>query len=509
MSSDEAPSDGTGRHAFFEEILGSRGLDTRRFVCLVCLAPAVALLPLLTAKIPVTIHGAREIAGYFQALGFVRTGLESYLYLTPEESFSALHLHSLLSAPLVAAGYHEGGRLISLLAAVGAAGCVALIARQLAGDRAMVLAPAVLWANPAFVRHAWVFEPDSLSIALTCATVYCALEYVQTNREPWFAGTAVLLVLGITNHMWEATVALPVVVLLATAGKIRRAAGLGLLAGTAILGVLYVTGLQPEGPSSLTVHGTQTVGIQVFVSSDFWLAHLDLYQGLPVPYGVALTILLPVSVLACGGWLYRAVMTGSRRAYLLASWTASGLAIPVLLAHGYLIHYYYLWGLFAPVAVTVAVCCTELRPAWDLGDWLPTRDRTVRIIALSLVTMSMLYAVVFQVGALGGSGAPVVQHVEGERTENPEATRAGRQLAEYSIDADDLVFVGDWETDFTRSAGRVAVYSDVLFRERNMRDSGGVQYRPELPKDTCTSQIAAGNVVVSRDDGTIRITDCR
>ncbi len=51
---------------------------------LVWFVPALGLIPLLTEKIPVTIHGAREIAGYFQSLAIARAGLASYLFLTPE-----------------------------------------------------------------------------------------------------------------------------------------------------------------------------------------------------------------------------------------------------------------------------------------------------------------------------------------------------------------------------------------------------------------------------------------
>lgn len=70
--------------------------------------PGIVLIPLLTAPLPMSYHTAREIAGYFQALAFLRDGILSYTYLTPKENLSGLHLHSVLSSPLVGFGYIEG-----------------------------------------------------------------------------------------------------------------------------------------------------------------------------------------------------------------------------------------------------------------------------------------------------------------------------------------------------------------------------------------------------------------
>lgn len=77
-----------------------------------------ALIPKLDQRLAIAYHPQREGAGYFQALAFVRDGVISYTCLTPDESLSVLHLHSLLSASFICLGYHEGGRLVTWFAAI-------------------------------------------------------------------------------------------------------------------------------------------------------------------------------------------------------------------------------------------------------------------------------------------------------------------------------------------------------------------------------------------------------
>ncbi|MFC7076752.1 ArnT family glycosyltransferase [Haloarcula halophila] len=481
----------------------------RRVELVVWIVPALALLPLLTTPVPVTIHGPREIAGYFQALALARIGLESYFLLTPQESFSALHLHSLLIAPLVALGYVEGGRLVSLLAAIGSVAGAGYVGSQLADQRSALLAPAVLWAQPVFVRHAWVFEPDTLSISLTTGAVACVLRYLDTEDRRWFVGSAAMLVLGITNRMWEATIVLPLVVALLWEGRRREALWMALLAPLTAALVSFVTELQPSGASTLLVHSTRQTGLGIFLRPRFWTAHLDLHYGLPAPYGLGLTLLLPLSVGACLYWAIRARRTGELRVAVLAAWLASGLAIPLMLARGYLIHYYYLWALLAPFAVTVALVGN------DAIDWIgatadQSPDRIRSTVVAILVVGALTHALVFQAGALGGTTLPVVQHVDSEQYKSSDATEAGVTLRTLDPRHVASLFVGSWEQDFTRDTGRVAVYSGILFRQRIVGAPGGPDLVTTLETVTpCEAQQASDHVVVQKANGTISVHDCR
>jgi hypothetical protein len=121
--------------------------------------PVVSVIPLLTVELPVTHHQAREIAGYYQSLGLIRLGIESFFIQTPSESFSSgLHLHSVFSSAFLSLGYYEGGRLVSLVFAIVAVTAVAYISVQFVGIRVALLAPLFLWAHPFFLRSAYLYR---------------------------------------------------------------------------------------------------------------------------------------------------------------------------------------------------------------------------------------------------------------------------------------------------------------------------------------------------------------
>lgn len=163
--------------------------------------PGVWFITLLDALIPIYFHRPREIAGYFAALAFAREPVRSFFYLTPAESYASLHLHSFLSAPLLALGYHEGGRLVSLLATIATALILYQFVNELTGKRfAGLVAGFGFWVIPFTQRFAYAFQPEALSIALTTAVVYLTHRYI-TVKDAWaFHGSLVVLVCAILTH---------------------------------------------------------------------------------------------------------------------------------------------------------------------------------------------------------------------------------------------------------------------------------------------------------------------
>ncbi|WP_420191875.1 hypothetical protein [Haloplanus salinarum] len=110
--------------------------------------PAAILSPLLLKPIPFYYHPGRALGGLFHTLGWIQFGWRSLLIQTPIETFSnPFHLHSLLAAPLVALGFSEGGRVISLLAAVAAAYTLGRIATSYLGPNAGYITIGVFWSR--------------------------------------------------------------------------------------------------------------------------------------------------------------------------------------------------------------------------------------------------------------------------------------------------------------------------------------------------------------------------
>ena len=107
--------------------------------------PAFILFPLIFLPIPSQINSLRSVAGYFQAVAVVRLGTQSLFINTPVENLSSLHFHSMLSSPLVAIGYTEAGRLISLLAAVIAVAATVRLVQHWTDNETAFLSGTILW----------------------------------------------------------------------------------------------------------------------------------------------------------------------------------------------------------------------------------------------------------------------------------------------------------------------------------------------------------------------------
>ena len=436
--------------------------------------PAIAVLPVLMTPLPLAYLDRNEIAAYFQSLALARTGLESYTFLTPLETFSGLHLYSMLAAPLVGSGFTEGGRVVSFLAALAAATLTGYIARGFFDSDTALVAPVFLWLHPFFIRHSYTFMYVMFSIAVTVAAVAAMLAYRRTNKQTFYWLSLLALVAGVANHLWEATIALPIVVLLVSARDYRHAAGAVVTMLTSTIIVYVLMGLQPQGPSMLFQYGIQTTGISIFFTPEWWMK-----GGYP-PFDLSLTLTPILSIISSIGWGVHYYRKRNETALILSSWFVSGLAIPFFLPGGYPGHPYYIWGLIAPLAVTAA----------QLTVWVTRKitaslavkinqEAAVNVIAVGLVCVALSYGV-----AAETTESPVKEanglHVE-------DTVAAGHTLAEMEAVPEETVFVGDWSEPYHESdIYRVVIYSDMVVRERYLVHEGGIRIQADGVKQCPT-----------------------
>lgn len=442
--------------------------------------PALVLVPALGVPVPTFDHPKVAVAGYFQTLAIVRDGIASYTYLTPYESGSALHLHSLLSAPVLALGWTPAGRVVSLVSAVAAALLAAGIGRRLFDARVGVLAPALLWVHPLFARFATRWWPEALGIALTAGAVYAALRSVggpdRTRRgsqddggragRRWYALAIGLTALAITNHLWEASIALPLAFLYARRGAYRRAAGVGAATGGTLLFVEAVKSLQPDETN--LVRSYAVVHHPDVLFSTEWLFHGD--PAPPTdPFAFAVSLTVPLSMLACGYLVGRrlAARGDAPAVEFLLVWLASGLAILVALPRGWRHHDYYLWALLVPLALTggvlVASAARALASAAPLASRGIDAGTAARALAAAVIASALVYGAAFEVPAARG------RYTEAGGTDPGELEEAGRELAATgATDRSRIVFVGAWDHAFNQTV-RVLIYGRVPVEERELR----------------------------------------
>jgi hypothetical protein len=326
--------------------------------------------------------------------------------------------------------------------------------------------------------------PETLSIALTSGAVYTTLRYLNSKRDQWYLISLACIIAGITNHMWEATILLPVASLLAIHGEYVRAMVSSMVTVGTVSAVWYLTGLQPTGASSLTRHGTHAVGIQFFSSSEFWLAHLS-----PHPLYLAVTLTLPASILAGAYWTWRAYQTRLQNvtAVLLSAWFGSALAIPLFLARGYSIHPYYAWAQLIPLALSGGFATRYTFTHFSVDS-----ERATTVASSSLVVGIVVYLLVFEVGVLAGMGVTGVEKATvpavDDKLEIPEKeihTAARDIRSSDATTADDVRFVGDWGQNVegasyqdTRGLTRLLIYSGLPVADRDLNDDrqGGPKF---------------------------------
>lgn len=468
---------------------------------LAALAPLLILLPKLNSTLPGQRHAAREVAGYFQTLAFIQTGLESFFYLTPEENLSALHLHSLLSTPFVAVGYTEGGRFVSWIAAAASIILIILLANELFNKQIAILSPFLLMIHPLFAASSFAYQTEALSISLTTGALYCCLKFVKSDDQFWAVSSAIVLILSITVHLWEAVITLPIIVLLLVDRDYIYAFIFGIISVTTVTIVSRITELQSMGSSDLSGYSTISGGDwELLLQVDWWFRYLPSSESLigmiSNPFPVLLGITLPLT----GGFIilfsYYFSKNQHKTSYIiLVSWLCAGISIPLLLSRGFLGHEYYLWATLAPLAISGAIILSKtIEFICDNIDGASKQNMIRLMFVVLLITTSFLSIV-----RLPGNFPDVEVNNEVE-----PAKEVGYELRQYNInDSSEITFVGNHtRNDVYRDTfvSRAMIYSGLLIRERS--HSENTQYGPDIAHNI--SEVDDCNVVVYIDNSTVK-----
>ncbi len=343
-----------------------------------------------------------------------------------------------------------------------------------------LLAPAFLWLNPVYVRLSGRWWPETLGIALTVGVLYTGLRYLETNDKQWYVCSLILLVLGVTNHMWEASIALPLFIAFLWSNEYMEATGVGITTLVAVGLTWWITHLQPSGASTLTHFGVHN-DPSILLSLDWW-NYITKFPIHPLP--IARTFLLPIAILLLIYCVWRLTTDRNLEMAILVAWLFSGILIPIGLPLGADNHLYYLWAILAPFSIGISLIISEIMPA-DHPDLIPTFSITLA----SICTIAAMYILVFEAAMLGGTSVPIAGSVDSPLTgsidgiEQGEAKTAGIELREYDIEhAQDIVFVGDWGQEqatqyhHTPAVSRVLIYSNVLIRDRGLTENQGPQF---------------------------------
>lgn len=476
--------------------------DRRLLALLVAVAPAIVLVPVLFVPLPTMSHPGVEIASYFQTLALVTDGLASYTYLTPLESGAGIHLHAWVSAPLLAAGVTEAGRVVSLLAAVGTGLVLWRIGTELLDWRAGIFAATLAWLHPLFVRFATRWYPEGLGILLTAAAVSAALR--DDGETRWYALTLAAIVLGITNHLWEASIALPVTVLYLRRWNVARAGGVVVTTVIAVGAVEAIQTFQPPGASlvesySVFEHPESLLRID-------WLFHDGLALSTPLEAAVSLTV--PFALVVVALLAIATAMNPTETRVLLLAWLLSGLSILVLLPRGWRHHDYYIWGLMAPLALSgglaLALAIDHLA--------MRTRIRTVPAAELAVAVLlcsALFYGATVELGEQGPE-----RHSNIEWADDEELREAGTELAAYDVDDPAKVtFAGAWHFDEAAPSYlgrpdvvRVLIYGRVPLEGRRLSDSDD---GPRFVGDVDAIDPGSCTVAVIRNGSGVHVVPCR
>ncbi|MXR41846.1 hypothetical protein GRX01_10925 [Halobaculum sp. WSA2] len=499
----------------------NRLFDSR--LSLVKYLPVLGVLLLLTEPIPAGYIPDRELAHYFQSVAFLRNGVESYTYITLRESDAALHLYSLLSAPFVAIGYEAGGRLVSVIAAVAATIILGKTARDLFGPVAGIVGPLLLWANPFFFRFSWTVMPEALSMALTAVAVYATIQYTDTDKQKWLGIAVLALVAGVSNHLWEAAIVLPIVVILGYHREYRWSSVFVIVTTVSVVAVYLLTELQPN-PASPSHYAVVETGFSIFFTTGFWLRFLTRPFS---PFYLGHSSLFYPGLVLGAYFFYRLVtnrsigkLIGKEYADIVVlSWLAAGAAIPFGLPGG-LNHQYYLWGLVLPVTLALSGILELVYQNARMYNYQQTAQRAVHLLLAVLVMTALLNAAVFEAGiGINGSAstaAPVFdlrgeadQRFASDPITGKEAVETGYALRNYQIQrVNEIVFVNSGTELSYITIYRVITYSNLEVR--------GV-WKPSLDRNATTGpRYITGSpeglqctvIIMGQSDGSLDIKRC-
>ena len=490
------------------------------FTLLRYVVPGIVLLSLSTVPIPRNTapyaSSAREVAGYFQSLAFVESGLGAFTYVTLQESDAGLHLYSALASPLVSLGYVEGGRLVSIAAAMAAAVTIAYITGQFWGRVAAAVAPAFLLANPYFFRYAWGVVPEAVSVALTAGAIAAMLRYDATLRDRWFLAALALAGMGITNHTWEAVVGLPLAVVLAWRRDWAKFAALIAFIPLMVLLVEFIAGLQ-SNPVDTAEYAVTNTGLGIFFTVTWWQGWTTAFVSWPGSlFFYAQRWHFLGAFVALGYWSWTLSRRRNMASAVVLGWLLSGLAVPALLPGG-VIHLSFLWGLIAPLTITLAHASTRVHSRLVRARSAATAEMAVRLAIVILVGFTVLNAAVVEGGAVTDSPFPYLNDDDVKRSltdaEHTDAIEAGLAIRESNVeDVSEVVFVGPWQAGSSASmyrsgVVRVLVYSGLQVREQDPRltdEDGPIRWASSIDR-VRDCQLA----VVLAPDGSVSVSPCR
>ncbi|MFB6186316.1 MAG: hypothetical protein ABEI86_05545, partial [Halobacteriaceae archaeon] len=444
---------------------------------------------------PLSYRPAREVASYFQALAFLRDGVGSVFYATPAESRASIHLYDLLVVPLLMTGYQEAGRFISLLAAALSPFVLYRGIQDQWSTEIGILAGTFLWIQPLFIRHAYAFMPEALSILVTLAAISWSL------KSPWpdlpdYAGKLILfgiLFIGPFVHMWEAYIALPIFGVFIH----RRDFFTALLAGTAstaaVITNFIVTSWQPANAAVYTrSHTFIRSGFDVYFTSRFWFGRVihepsDLVffwfnNIIPSPFEVTESIALLFAIFATTYWIVRWYRNQTPRITMMVLWFISALAVPFVLSRGYYTHHsYFQWVFIGPFAVTIAIWSDDLIGRLSDLDIALSRETILTGAVIVLVGLAGVQIGVNELKGFQGGGS-VHESMTVGGVSHEEAVTAGRAIPPHITEAPNVCFVGDdwkgqtvkhYESNYDIST--ILVYSNVLPKGTFITSEGGPQ----------------------------------
>jgi hypothetical protein len=347
--------------------------------------------------------------------------------------------------------------------------------------------------------------PESASIALTIGAVGSLLKFIQTDQTHWFVVSLVILSLAMTNHLWEATVALPMLVLLLLEKEWKKAAVLSTWVLIIAVGIYFLAGLGPKAPSTLYGYSTFAAGFDILLSPDWWLQRLGLN-----PFYLSIMISTPLAIGIVLWFGYRGIRTQDRTDIVISAWCLSGLTIPLLIARGFSIHYYYIWGLTAPISLAATAELNRVIRTYDVSRFLPSVSvRPTSVIVSVLILSALFYGALFEVGAIQMVPGEQFQSAsvptsDIEEIEGSEPIAAGKQIREMGVEnSSKIIFVGNWTRKYGQNAlTRTLIYAGVGITERKFNQPGGpvvVRNESDIP-DECVVQI-------HKRDG-IQVTSC-
>jgi 4-amino-4-deoxy-L-arabinose transferase-like glycosyltransferase len=414
----------------------------------------------------------------------------------------------MLSSPLIAIGYTEGGRLISWIAAVLAVAVTIRLVQHWIGDETALLSGTFLWFVPLFLLSSFSFMTESLSILLTTASVLCAVRAVDSKHNYWVIGCGIFLVLGVLTHLWEAIILLPVVIVFARAGRWRTAIIMGVVTICTVAVSFLLTHLQPRGGSSLSSYSAfGGNNWQYLIDLNWWLPPVGLLDtgSRAASFGVSplravskLMLLYAVFMLLYWGYQSRREDDYS---VVMFAWVLAGLSIPIALPRGFLAHYYYTWGLIVPIAITTAKVTKKFI---DSSPSITLTQLSTLAVTISLLLPLVLTPVVpFVIGhETSITPAPGIQLVE----PSDQALDRAEELKQYDLQSTDgIVFIeesvevsdNEWSGSFP---AYVLIYANLMITERTFDKPGGVSIVDSPPED-CTVIVYRDRVKTCTDTG--------